>query len=110
MVAIRRAAGGLVQGDDSFPGEGLGEADAVAAGLAEVGVVHQSTVAVARVFGISSSNPSNRMKVRAHRHAAFLVGDVDQPVEAFGGLGADWQQPDVIDHDQVRAGSGRWPW
>lgn len=41
MVAIRRAAGGLVQGDDSFPGEGLGEADAVAAGLAEVGVVHE---------------------------------------------------------------------
>jgi hypothetical protein len=31
----------LVQGDHSLPGEGLGEADAVAAGLADVGVVHQ---------------------------------------------------------------------
>jgi len=40
VVAIRRAWQGLVQGADSFSGEGLGEADAVAAGLADVGVVH----------------------------------------------------------------------
>jgi hypothetical protein len=41
VMATRRAAGGLGQGDHSFPGEGLGKADAVAAGLADVGVVHE---------------------------------------------------------------------
>ena len=49
----------LAQGDHALSADGLGEADAVAAGLADVGVVHQpEAVAVARVLGISSSNPS----------------------------------------------------
>ena len=43
------------------------------------------------------------MKVRAHGHASFLVGGVDLAVEPFGGVGANRQQPDVIDHDQVGA-------
>ena len=55
---LQTRRGRLGRGDHSFPGEGLGEADTVAAGLADVGVVHElSTVAVARVLGISSSNP-----------------------------------------------------
>ena len=33
--------GWLAQRDHSLPGDGLGEADAVAAGLADVGVVHE---------------------------------------------------------------------
>ncbi len=48
----------LAQGDHSFSGDGLGQPDAVAAGLAHVGwCISRSTVAVARVLGISSSNP-----------------------------------------------------
>ena len=37
------------------------------------------------------------------RDGAFLVGGVDEPVEAFGGVLGDRQQADVIDHDQVGA-------
>jgi len=103
VVAIRRAAGGLVQGDDSFPGEGLGEADAVTAGLAEVGVVHEPVDGGGGQGLGHQLVESGRVQVRAHRHAAFFVGGVDQPVEAFGGVGADRQEPDVVDHDQVRA-------
>lgn len=45
------------QGAHPFTGEGLAEADAVAGGLADLRVVQgRSTVAVARVLGISSSN------------------------------------------------------
>ena len=48
----------LAQGDHSFSGDVLGQPDAVAAGLAHVGwCISRSTVAVARVLGISSSNP-----------------------------------------------------
>jgi hypothetical protein len=38
------------QRDHSLSGDGLGEADAVAAGLADVGVVHEPTVAAAWVL------------------------------------------------------------
>jgi hypothetical protein len=47
-----------------------------------------STVAVARVLGISSSNPAGcRFELI---DGAFLVGGVDQAVEPFGGVRADW--------------------
>ena len=55
-----------------------------------------STVAVARVLGISSSNPSG-VEIGADRDAAFLVGGIDQAVEPFGGVGPDGQQADVVD-------------
>ena len=95
--------GGLVQGDHSFPGEGLGEADAVAAGLADVGVVHQPVDGGGGQGLGHQLVESGRVEVGAHGHASFLVGGIDQAVEAFGGVGADRQQPDVIDHDQVGA-------
>ncbi len=60
----------------------------------------RSTVAVARVLGISSSNPTG-VEVGADRDAAALVGGVDQAVESLGGVGADRQEPDIVDHDQV---------
>jgi hypothetical protein len=37
------------------------------------------------------------VQVRADRDAVFLVPGIDQPVEAFGGVGADGEQPDVVD-------------
>jgi hypothetical protein len=37
------------------------------------------------------------VEVGADRDAAALVGGVDDPVEALGGVGADGQQPDVVD-------------
>jgi len=40
---------------------------------------------------------SGRVKVGAHGDASFLVGGVYQAVESFGGVGADREQPDVID-------------
>lgn len=36
------------------------------------------------------------------RGPAF-VGGVDDAVEGFGGLAGDWEEPDVVDHDQVGA-------
>jgi hypothetical protein len=44
-----------------------------------------------------------RVKVGAHGYASFLVCGVYQAVESFGGVGADREQPDVIDHDEVGA-------
>jgi hypothetical protein len=44
---------------DSFPGEDLGEADRVAAGLADVGVVQEPVNGGGgEGFGMSSSNPA----------------------------------------------------
>lgn len=78
--------GWLVQGDHSFSGDGLGEADAVAAGLADVGVVHEPkarrfvdswlpamrnpNVVVALGFG------AGRVRVKSPR-AAFGMGRLD---------------------------------
>jgi hypothetical protein len=43
------------------------------------------------------------MQVGADGNAAPFVGGIDQAVEPFGGVGADRQQPDVIDYGQVRS-------
>jgi hypothetical protein len=44
---------------------------------------------------------AGRVEVGANGHTAALVGGVDQAVEALGGLDADREQPNVVDHDQV---------
>ena len=60
----------------------------------------RSTVAVARVLGMSSSKAAG-CRLELTRDGAFLVGGVDEAVEALGGVLGDGQQPDVVDHDQV---------
>jgi hypothetical protein len=77
-VAIGRAAGGSVQGDHSFPGEGLGEPDAVTAGLADVGVVHQPVDGGGSLGLGHQLVESGRMKAGADDHASFLAGGVYQ--------------------------------
>ena len=62
----------------------------------------RSTVALAMVLGMSSSNPPG-VKVARQGDGAFLVGGVDDAVERLGGLGGDWEQADVVDHDDVGA-------
>ncbi|MFC5102687.1 hypothetical protein [Kibdelosporangium philippinense] len=42
------------------------------------------------------------MQVRADSEGSSFVGGIDQPVEAFGGIRADRQQPNVIDLCRVR--------
>ena len=44
------------------------------------------------------------MEVAADGEGAFLVAGVDESVEPFGGVVADGQHADVVDHDQVDAG------
>lgn len=61
----------------------------------------RSTVAVARVFGMSSSQPAG-CRVRGDRHRATLVGRVDEPVEPLGRVRADREHPDVVDDHEVR--------
>ena len=57
-------------------------------------------MAVARVLGISSSNPQGcRFEEIATER---LVGVVDEPVEAFGGVGGDREEPDVVDDEVAR--------
>lgn len=52
-------AGRLAHRGDSLAGEGFGEPDGLAAGLADVRMVQETVaVAVARVLGMSSSNPA----------------------------------------------------
>ena len=71
-------------------GEGLGEADAVPAGLTHVSVVQQPVNGRGgQGMGMSSSNQSGGVKVRADRDGEFLVGGIDQPIQAFGGVGQD---------------------
>jgi hypothetical protein len=41
---------------------------------------------------MSSSNAAG-VQVRGDRDRAFLVGGVDEAVEAFGGVGGDGEQP-----------------
>ena len=49
---------------------------------------------------------AGRMHVRAHRHRAFFIGGVHQPVEALRCIWTHWQQADVIHHDQPGAQDG----
>ena len=44
-----------------------------------------------------------RVQIGADRDGAFLIGGVDQAVEALGGVLGDREQPDVVDHGQVGA-------
>ena len=62
----------------------------------------RSTVAVAMVLGMSSSNPAG-CRFERERDGAFLVGGVDEAVEPFGGVGGHRQQSDVVDDDDVGA-------
>ena len=82
-------------------GDGLGEADAVAAGLADVGVVHEPVDGGGGQGFRHELVESGGVEVGADRDAAALVGGVDDPVEALGGVGADGQQRDVVDDDEV---------
>ncbi len=78
---------GLGQGFDPLSGEGLGEPDAVAVGLAEVGVV-QEPVDGGGGGGQGLGHElveSGGMQVRRDRDAAAFVGGVDEAVESFGG-------------------------
>jgi hypothetical protein len=43
------------------------------------------------------------VQVRAHRDRAALVCGVDQAVESLSCVGADGQQPDVVDYGEVCA-------
>jgi hypothetical protein len=43
------------------------------------------------------------MQIARQSDRAFLVCGIDDPVETFGGIGADRQQPDVIYADEIGA-------
>jgi hypothetical protein len=67
-------------------GEGLAEADAVPGGLADVGVVEEP------VDGRGGEGLGHQLverggvQVGGQRDRAFLIGGVDEAVEAFGGV------------------------
>ena len=67
----------LVQGDHSLPGEGLGEPDAVAAGLADVGVVHQPVDGGGGQGLGHQLVERGRVQVGADRNAASFVCGID---------------------------------
>jgi hypothetical protein len=101
-MATRRAPF-LAEGDRSLSCDGLGESDAAAAGLADVGVVHEP------VDGGGGQGLGHQLvesgwaEVGAGRDRAALVGGIDQAVESLGGAGADGQQADVVYDGQVGA-------
>jgi hypothetical protein len=43
------------------------------------------------------------VQIRGDRDAAFLVGGVDQALKPLGCVGADREQADIVDHDEVGA-------
>jgi hypothetical protein len=44
-----------------------------------------------------------RVQIARHRDRAFLVGGVDEAVEALGGVLGHREQPDVIDDHEIGA-------
>jgi hypothetical protein len=101
-VATGRVVG-LGQGFDPLSGEGLGESDAVAAGLAEVGVVEEPVDGGGGQGLGHELVESGGVQIRGDRDAAAFVGGIDESVESFGGVGSHGQQPDVINDDEVGA-------
>jgi len=90
-----------MEGLDASASGGLGEADAVAGGDDEVGVVEEPVDGgVGDRLGHQLVEPG-RMEVGGQGDAALLVGGVHDPVEGLGGVGRNREQPDVIDQDQV---------
>ena len=83
--------------------EGLCLADALAAGLADVGVVQQPVDGRGGQSLGHQLVESGWVQVGRDRHGSFLIRGVDEPVEAFGGVLGHWEQPDVVDHDEVGA-------
>ena len=56
---------------------------------------------------MSWSNPEGyRLETQPR---SVVRSSVDEAVEAFGGVGADGEQPDVVDHDQARPEDGGEP-
>jgi hypothetical protein len=48
---------------------------------------------------------AGRVEVGADRHAAPLVGGVDEAEEALGGIPGDRQEPDVVELPRCRGNS-----
>ena len=77
---------GSAQGVHPLAGEGLGEADAVAAGLTYVGLVQQPVDGRGgQGFGHEFVEPG-RVEVAADGDGAFLVGGIHEPIETLGGV------------------------
>ena len=75
-----------MQGHHSFAVEGLGKADRVTAGLADVGVVQQPVDGGGgQRFGHQLIE-AGRVQIRAERDRALLICCIDDPVEPFGGV------------------------
>ena len=80
----------------------MGEADAVAGGLADVRVVEQPVDRRGREGLGHELVERGRVQVGGDGDGPFLVGGVDEPVEPLGGVLRDREQADVIHHDEVR--------
>jgi hypothetical protein len=81
-VATGRGCSG--EGFHPLSGEGLGQADAVAAGLAEVGVVQQPVDGGGGQGLGHEFVEAGGVQVRRDGDRAAFIGGVDEPVEAFG--------------------------
>src|SRR5690242_5799339 len=89
------------EGLDALTGGGLGEPEAVTLGDDDVGMVHEPVDSGGgKSFWHDLVKPGG-VQVAADRERAPFVGGVDQPVEALGGVGADREEADVVDDDQV---------
>ena len=83
--------------------EGLGLADALAAGLADVRVVQEAVDGRGgQGFGHQLVKRS-RVQIGRHRYRALLVRGIDQAVQALGGVLRNRQEPDVITDHEVGA-------
>jgi len=84
-------------------GQGLGQAHAFPGGLTDVGMMEEP------VDGRGGEGLGHQliegsgMEVGGERDGAFLVGGIDQSVQALGGVGSHREQADVVDDDQVRS-------
>jgi len=78
-------------------GEGLGQAHALAGGLADVGVVQQPVDGRGgQCFGHEFVE-GRGVKVGRNGDGTFLIGGIDEAVETLGGVGGHGQQPNVVD-------------
>src|SRR6478735_10192732 len=96
LLAIT-GSGWSAQGAHPLSGEGLGQAHALAAGLTDVRVVEQPVDGGGGQGFRHQLVERGGVQVGGDGDGAFLVGGVDEPVQAFGGVLGDWQQADVVD-------------
>ncbi len=88
---------------DALAAEGLGQADRLAAGGTQMGVVHEAVNGGGGQGFRHQLVETGGVQVGRDGHRSPFVGGVDEPVEPFGGVGPYGKKAYVVDHHELGA-------